>query len=376
MSTEIRGALPVLDTPEQIHALADEIRHSGIIAIDTELDSYFSYFESICLLQISTPLGDHIADPLACDVHPLAQAVREANPIVIFHAGENDIPHLRKDFGFTFTRLFDTYIAAGILGYEHKSLAALILRHFGKVLDKRFQRADWRIRPLTDEMNIYARLDTHYLIELREKMIEELKAAGRLEDAETASQSIAYATLREKKFDPEQWTRVKGSRDLPKEKFAVLRELYCWRDHEARRINLQPFRVMQDSALTALAQASPVTSQDLLDLYPEMHPKRAEAIANAVRQGLAQGIIEIPKPSMHHKMSFAEMQKYYRLKKWRNKVSAEKKLPPESIVSNRIMKKLIMAPPSNLDELYSFEEFPKNSTAAYGEQIIEILNGK
>ncbi len=376
MSTEITGALPVLDTPEQIHALADEIRHSGIIAIDTELDSYFSYFESICLLQISTRLGDHMADPLACDVRPLAQAVKETNPIVIFHAGENDIPHLRRDFGFTFTRLFDTYIAAGILGYEHKSLAALILRHFGKELDKRFQRADWRIRPLTDEMNMYARLDTHYLIELREKMIEELKEAGRLQDAEMASQSIAYATLREKKFDPELWTRVKGARDLPKEKYAVLRELYCWRDREARRKNLQPFRIMQDHALSALAQASPITSEDLQELYPDIHPKRAEAITNAVRQGLAQGIIEIPKPSAHHKMSFAETQKYYRLKKWRNKISAEKKLPPESIVSNRVMKNLIMNPPSNLDELYAFSEFPKASTAAYGEHILEMLNGK
>ena len=154
-------------TPVALHKLAGELTRQPRLAVDTESNSLYAYREQVCLIQFSTPETDYLVDPLALnDLSRLAPIF--ANPEIqkIFHAAEYDLITLKRDFGFTFTNLFDTMQATRILGYQQVGLDSILAEKFGVIVNKRFQKANWGQRPLPADLINYARLDTHYLLDL------------------------------------------------------------------------------------------------------------------------------------------------------------------------------------------------------------------
>ena len=186
---------PVLVTgPQALRLLARTLNNQEIIAVDTESNSLYAYQEQVCLIQFSTLEGDYLVDPLALeDLSALGEVF--ANPKVekVFHAAEYDLICLQRDFDFRFENLFDTMIAARVLGREAVGLAAMLGEHFGIEVDKRHQRANWGRRPLAAEMLAYAQQDTHYLIELSARMRAELEASGRWALAAEDFERLAHA---------------------------------------------------------------------------------------------------------------------------------------------------------------------------------------
>src|SRR5258708_36855385 len=177
---------PVLvAAPESLGRLVAALVREPAIGVDTESNSLFAYRERVCLIQFSTPDQDFILDPLAVDdlsaLGPLF-----ANPAQqkIFHAAEYDLICLKRDYDFKFANVFDTMVAARTLGWPRLGRAAILQDRFGVTMNKRFQRANWGERPLTDELLDYARLDTRYLVALREVLAAELAAGGRTEEAQ------------------------------------------------------------------------------------------------------------------------------------------------------------------------------------------------
>ena len=165
------------------------------VAVDTESNSLYAYQEQVCLIQFSTPTQDFLLDPLTLpNLECLAPFFANPNIEKIFHAAEYDVICLHRDFGFTFANLFDTMIAARILGYEGIGLGKLLEQKFNVLVDKKFQKANWGQRPLSEEMLNYARLDTHYLIDLRAILKKELQERQRWilaqEDFKMATQGI------------------------------------------------------------------------------------------------------------------------------------------------------------------------------------------
>ncbi len=157
-----------VDTPSTLNILLKDLSSEAIIAIDTESNSLHAYKEQVCLIQFSTPSQDYLLDPLALpNIDALSPLFENPEIEKIFHAAEYDLICLKRDFGFRFVNIFDTMIAARILGYKKVGLGNLLEQKFNVKVNKKFQKADWGKRPLTNDMLSYARLDTHYLIELR-----------------------------------------------------------------------------------------------------------------------------------------------------------------------------------------------------------------
>ena len=164
----------------QLDALLPKFKSIDRIAVDTEADSLHSYFEKLCLLQLSFDGEDHLIDTLAgFDLAPLAAAFAEKE--LVLQGADFDLRLMRRSFGFIASRVFDTVIAARLLGLREFSLAALVQRFFAVQLPKGSQKADWAQRPLPPRMAEYAKNDTHYLLPLAEQMERELTERDRLD---------------------------------------------------------------------------------------------------------------------------------------------------------------------------------------------------
>jgi len=152
------------------------------VSVDTESNSLHAYQEQVCLVQFSTPTTDYILDPFVfSDLSALGPLFNNPSQEKIFHAAEYDLICLTRDFGFEFANLFDTMYAARVLGYPLVGLDNMLSEKMGITIDKRHQKADWGARPLTHSQIDYARLDTHYLFQLRDVLEKELAQKERLE---------------------------------------------------------------------------------------------------------------------------------------------------------------------------------------------------
>src|SRR5713226_3766848 len=187
---------PVLvAAPDRLAHLVDSLGREPAVGVDTESNSLFAYRERVCLIQFSTPNQDYILDPLAlADLSALRPLFASPAQQKIFHAAEYDLICLKRDYDFKFANVFDTMVAARTLGWPRLGLAAILQERFGVTMNKRFQRANWGARPLTDDLLDYARLDTHYLAPLQTMLAADLAAAGRGEEAQEEFERLERVT--------------------------------------------------------------------------------------------------------------------------------------------------------------------------------------
>lgn len=253
----------VIESPSDLEALAEKLNNTRYVAIDTESNSFYAYFEKLCLIQISCADEDYVLDPLALnDLQPLAEVLADPGIEKIFHAASNDVMGLKRDFHFRICNLFDTAIACKFLGYRQLGLAKILEEHFGVTLNKKWQRHDWGKRPLEQEQINYARLDTHYLITLRHRLAADLHAQQLWETAKEAFEKACEQVTQDKIFHPEAFMQIHGARTLDFVGKRILRALYLYREEEARRRNRAPFRVLSNEALLRLALQRPKDMRD------------------------------------------------------------------------------------------------------------------
>ena len=264
----------------------------GPLAIDTEADSLHHYPEKVCLIQLSFGGNDFLVDPLGeVSLEPLAERLARRGIVKVLHGADYDLRMLHRGFGVTFAGLFDTMVAARIVGELRFGLAALLENYFDVPMDKKFQRADWSKRPLTPEMARYAAMDTHYLIPLYEALRSRLDELGRLDWAAEEFERLERIRTAQPGADEEGFRRVKGAGKLDRRKLAVLRELWMLRETHARRLDRPPFRVLHDERLIELAQGLPQRISDLEAVEELPRPwrqgRRAHELLAAVGDGLA-----------------------------------------------------------------------------------------
>ena len=330
-----------VDRQDALDAALDHVGAQPEIAVDTEADSLHSYFDKVCLIQISTPDQDFIVDPLKkLSLDRFGELLANPEIIKVFHGGDYDLRIMHRDFGFVVRNLVDTSICAQLLGYEAIGLAALLDRHFGVKLNKTHQRADWSMRPLPPDMLEYAATDTHYLTRLAAKLREELTALGRWEWAveEFARlENVRYREIDEEAEPP--WRKVKGIGALDRRSLAVVRDLYQWRDQLARRADRPPFKVLGNDAIVEIAKAKPAAPRDLAGVKPlsRYHSERyGRDIVKIVRACLDIPEADLPergdrKPWIRDKALEARID---RLKQVRDRVAKELKVDP-SVVGPR-----------------------------------------
>ncbi len=169
----------LIQSSSQLNHLVDELTCQSRIAVDTESNSLHAYRERVCLIQFSTAETDYLVDPLTLEnLDILGPIFSDPEIEKVFHAAEYDLICLRRDYGFEFANLFDTMQAGRILGRKQAGLDRLIEEKFNLKVNKRFQKADWGARPLSPDLMLYARLDTHFLLPLRDLLKTELEEKG------------------------------------------------------------------------------------------------------------------------------------------------------------------------------------------------------
>jgi len=372
---------PILITNrDQLVSLADRLVRLPIVAVDTESNSLFAYREQVCLIQFTADGVDYLVDPLALDdLSPFAALFEEGAVEIVFHAAEYDIICLKRDFGYEFNNLFDTMVAARILGRRQVGLGSLLEDEFGVHVEKRYQRANWGQRPLPRHLLDYARLDTHYLIELRDRLKSDLQKNGMwslaVEDFERLKAIKGPkpngAGGRGDHVNP--W-RVKGAYDLTARQAAVLLELCRYRDQLASSQNRPLFKVINDSTLLSIAIMTPHNLGELSTIQgmsPKQVRRRGNNILRAVERGLKANALYPPKPQKRDEQA---MRRLDRLRRWRKETAMDLGVQSDVILPRSILYSLAENNPTSCEELSREMDDVPWRLERFGGQILQVLS--
>ncbi|MEP6574129.1 MAG: ribonuclease D [Gemmatimonadota bacterium] len=370
-----------IDTQEAFDELMREIGGEPLLAVDTEAASFHRYLDRIYLIQLSTRGLTAVVDPLAVKrLDSLGAVLADRATEIIFHDADYDLRILDRDYGFHATNLFDTRIAAQLVNEPGIGLAALLEKYLGLKLDKRFQRADWSVRPLLPGMLEYAASDTRHLPELRDILKKKLEEAGRWHWAEEE-----FLVLENVRWNPsgpadQAYLRLKGAKALRGRPLALLRELHEWREDAARKLDRAQFRVMHNEVLMAIASAMPTDLEALLaikGISPDVARRRGPELLAAVRRGLDASEDTIPvfertrRPPADPRFDAA----LERLKLVRNAVASRLDLPPGLVCPNGTLEAIARAAPRNLDDLGKLSELRRWQIEVAGSELLQAFKG-
>lgn len=349
------------------------------IAVDTEADSLHSYFDKVCLIQVSTPETDLVIDPLAkVDLARFGAILADRAVRKVMHGADYDVRILQRDFGFTIANLVDTMISAQFLGYEAFGLAALLKRHFGLELDKSHQRADWAQRPLTPKMLEYAATDTHYLIELAAILQAELEKLGRWTWALEEFGRLESIRWTAPERDEEAWRKIKGSNALEPRGMAVLQRLHAWRDTVAREMDRPPFKVLGNEPMLAIAETLPRTEEDLKKVrgVAAFHLRkfgRDLLAVVAAALDVPEGDLPARKPAKPWIRDKELERRVEKLKAVRDRFARELAIDPSLLGARHVLTAIALAEPRTtaaLDDIPAMREWQKT---LIGPALIEAL---
>lgn len=367
-----------VDNAAQLEAMLQALLAQPIVAVDTESNSLYAYRERVCLIQFSIPKEDYLVDPLAgLDLSPLGTLFANLQIEKIFHAAEYDVICLRRDFGFTFTNLFDTMIAGRVLGRTAVGLASMLESEFSIVLDKHYQRANWGQRPLKPSMLAYARLDTHYLLSLRNRLKTELNACGRLtlagEDFYRISQAEASGTSENGNNPEASMWRMPGVQELGPHQLAVLSELWRYRDQQARAIDQPHFKVIGNQALIEVAQTCPRYIQEL-GLLPSLNDRLIQrygrGMLEAVRRGMAAQPVHRPASSRPDERLTSRLEA---LRSWRKLTGQTMGVESDVILPRDILYAIAENNPRCKEELATLMNQSPWRYEHFGAEILKVL---
>jgi ribonuclease D len=367
-----------LDTVQQVDQFLSEIADVKELALDTEGASFHRFLDRIYLLQLSTPERSAIIDPLPIGApKKLGELLQDNSVEVVFHDADYDLRLLHQDYGWHVTNIFDTRVAAQLLGIKSFGLAALLEQFFDVKLDKKHQRADWSMRPLTPDMLDYAAQDTRYLLQLRDHMKSDLERRGRWHWAKEE-----FARLEGTRWEAEQsmegFLPLKGARDLSRRELAVLREVANWRDTMAAQLDRATFRVMGNEVLFELARRAPrnVTELGAIKGVPKGMLERAgQDIVAAVIRGMEVPEAELP--------SFPRGQRWNkdrdfddrvaRLKAVRDAAATRLELDPGVLCSRERLENVARSGAGTVEDLASVPDLRRWQIEEMGEGFIRAL---
>jgi ribonuclease D len=367
-----------LDDKEAVGRFIASIANTRAIALDTEGASFHRFIDRIYLLQLSTGEASAILDPLTIGVPDGLGALLESRNVeVVFHDADYDLRLLHQDYGWRVTNIFDTRIAAQLLGIKAFGLAALLERFFGLKLEKKHQRADWSMRPLTQGMLDYAAQDTEFLLELRDRLGNDLEKLGR----------SSWAAEEFKRLEGTQWDaedareaflRVKGARDLTRRQLALLRELVIWRDDVARSLDRATFRVVSNETLLELARLAPTTRAQL-GAVKGMPRGILESRSGEMLAVVARGV-EWPESDLPR---FPRAQRWERdpdfddivsrLKSVRDAAAARLDLDPGVLCPRERLEAVVRRRPTSVDQLTEIPDMRRWQIEQMGEDFVRAL---
>ena len=363
-----------VDQPQQLRQAVEALAVQDILAVDTESNSLYAYQEQVCLVQFSTRDTDYLIDALVLpDLSPLAEIFASGRILKVFHAAEYDLICLFRDYGFRFNYLFDTMIAARILGYQKIGLGALLEKYFGIQMNKKYQRANWGKRPLKGEMLEYARLDSRYLIPLQDNLRAELVTAGlwdlALEDFRRLTEGVEDTT----ESSEDDFWKIHGARDLSPEKAAVLKALYQFRDSIAQAQDRPSFKVISHQALIEMAETCPKHSADLLKLSA-LHESQAKRYGRSLLEAIRTGQHAPPAhPPNYTRPHNAVLIRMDALQEWRKDTGKDLGVPSDVVLPRDVLNRIAWANPGDISELQAQMQDVPYRFNRFGQDILTII---
>jgi len=380
MAHDIAQSLVYIDSDSNAEAFLSGIADTREIAVDTEGASFHRFVDRIYLIQLSTRTTSAIIDPLAVTkLEQLGKMLEDPSVEVVFHDADYDLRLLHQDYGWHPTHIFDTRIAAQLIGLKSFGLAALLDQYFGVKLDKQHQRADWSMRPLTEGMLAYAAQDTAHLLALKDKLEAELTRLGRLEWAREEFARLE-GTRWQQDDDADQFFKVKGARDLLRRELAVLRELVIWRDGVAKEMDRATFRVVGNEVLLTIARTQPQSVSDLgaIKGMPRgILERRGQEVLAAVRRGVSVPEDQLPKfpRSARWDKDSGLDSRVALLKNARDAAATRLSLDPGVLCSRERLEAIARKNPGSTDEMCEVPGVRRWHAAEMGEAFLSALRG-
>jgi ribonuclease D len=347
----------LIDQPGQLQPLLSSIDHAAEVIMDTEADNMYRFRVRVCLLQFYVRGEVYLVDALApMDLGPLWP--RLAKTHLVMHGSDFDLRLLHDLCGFRAKSLFDTMLAAQLLGRSRIGLASLIEDNFGVKLDKDGQKANWSRRPITQKLLDYAALDVWYLPALRDILTRELKRLGRVDWMEQQCQAqIESGTKGFAPADENDW-RIGKSERLRARGQGVLYAIWHWRQEQALRLDTPPFKVCSNEFLVRLASAADAGDSEEAILsgvnLGKRHPRLIGSLAAAVRAGLEMDPRTLPRrpgrDPNHVPLTQAEIALLDRIKEDRDRIAEKISIEP-TLIANRSQLSQIARDPRNLGDV-------------------------
>ena len=296
---------------------------------------------------------------------------------IVFHDADFDLRSLYRDYQWEVNNVFDTRVAAQLLGEPSIGLGALLEKSFDIKVHKRFQRADWSKRPLDPGMIDYAAGDTSHLLALRDEIETKLVELGRIEWAREE-----FANLTRVRWDTEEdqapkFLKMKGIRGFAPAALGILKVVFEWREKEAMGRDRPPFRILTNQALLDIAKANPSSTQELLDAgVPKNAVKRyGGAVVTAAQTGSKEPYEETKSTKARKRIPPAEDGVVDALKELRNRIAKKLGIEPGVLCPNGTLQAIARATPKTQDQLGDVSELRSWQTDALGgNRIIELVN--
>ena len=365
-----------VNTKQVLQKMMDDLVTQSRVAVDTESNSLHAFREQVCLIQITSSHTDYLIDPLELrDLKLLAPIFSNPRIEKVFHAAEYDLICLRRDFGFSFANLFDTMHAARVLGYPAVGLDRLLGDKFNIQMDKRHQKANWAARPLSKEQIHYARLDTHYLFNLRDALEQELREKNRWEFAKDDFMRACLLDEVKQKTNGESWERFSGRKDLSLRELTVMAHLCKWREKEAEKLNRPLYKVIMDDTLITLSKNQAQQKVDLsaAGLSEKQIHLWGDAVLAAIRQGVSAPLVERRQVEAKNDAFLRRLEK---LKLWRKSAGQEMGVESDVVLPKPYLSALAENPPKDADELAAMMKDTPSRVEKYGPQILKVLGGR
>ena len=364
-----------IETFPHLEGIARILGRAEIIGVDLEADSLHHYFEKVCLLQIATDSASYIIDPLAIkDLSSLHPVFSIPHIRKVFHGADFDVRSLYRDFRIGVENLFDTQLSCKFLGFRETGLESVLRNRFQVDLNKKFQRADWSQRPLSPELLEYAAMDGRYLIPLSRMLEKELEEKGRLSWVEEECRFLSKVRFTPPSHEP-LYLRVKGASRLDPRSLAVLEALLKFREAQARKSDLPPFKVLGNESLLELAIQKPLFLEELETgkiLSRKQIDRHGAHLLREIHRAMAIPDENLPAYPREKRpdLPSAARKREKALKTWRDLRAKNLGIEPGILLNNVLIRDLALKDPQSMRELEGIPGLKKWRQEHFGAEIL------
>lgn len=371
----------LIEDTAALDGFLDRIDGCPVVALDTESNSLHEYTERVTLIQVTGRQADGtchhaVVDPLAdVDVLRMGRLMADPAVVTVFHGADYDVVSLKRDYGFTFSNLYDTMIAARAVGKQKFGLADLVQEYFGVTLNKKYQKHDWGARPIIQEALNYAHMDTRYLPEIMDRLHALVVEKGREDMVAEECLLLEQRALAPKPEGNDGFLQMKGASKLREPAQRILRELYGWRERVAKHRNTPPFKVMGNQLLLDVAKAGPDSAAGLervLGRGSRLLRRYGPALLDAVAAGKLDDT-PLPKAPKKEGRRFSREDDalFRRLRDWRNAQAGTEGVEPAMVMNNQLLQEISAARPASADAVARVPGIRKWQQRRYAVQVVK-----